>query len=115
MTSESGNIFLKYSDDRLIEESSSESDIRYYESESNQNDVNKLITLQDNVNYKDQIEENDLSSEITYQVEKDENDEKILKLKIELVMDDNSNKLFTLNLNINKKTYLEMGKDLLKD
>ena len=82
-------------------------DISYFEDQYN-------WSIED-ILYDDEIDENDLSSEITYQVETDENNEKVLKLKIELIIDDKNNKLFNLNLNINKKTYLEMGKDLLKD
>lgn len=118
MTSDPGKIFIKYSNDPLIEESSSESDISNYKSVSDKNEeTNENITENsiEDILYDEEIDENDLSSEITYQVETDENNEKVLKLKIELIIDDKNNKLFTLNLNINKKTYLEMGKDLLKD
>ena len=118
MSSDSGKIFIKYSNDPLIEESSSESDISNYKSISEKN-VEETEYLHsegmEEILYDEEIDDSDLSSEITYQVETDENNEKVLKLKIELIIDDKNNKLFTLNLNINKKTYLEMGKDLLKD
>ena len=118
MTSDSGKIFIKYSNDPLIEESSSESDISNYKSVSEKNEETDYLPSEDSIEeilYDEEMDDNDVSSEITYQVETDENNEKVLKLKIELIIDDKNNKLFTLNLNINKKTYLEMGKDLLKD
>ena len=118
MTSDHEKIFLKSSNESLIEESTSESDILNYKNNNDSNDMStetRENSLEDIIYDDFDVEDNELSSEISYQVETDENNEKVLKLKIELIIDDNNNRLFTLNLNINKKTYLEMGKDLLKD
>ena len=110
-------IFIKYSNDSLIEDSLSESQNLDYQKmgSSNNSYSEKTISVLDENESFDKSDDNDLSSEISYQVEKDENNEKVLKLKIDLIIEDDNNRLFTLNLNINKKTYIEMGKDLLKD
>lgn len=117
MTENSKKIFLKYSNDSLIEDSLSESQNLDYKKvlSSNISASEKTISVQEEIDSFDKSDENDLSSEISYQVEKDENNEKVLKLKIDLIIEDENNRLFTLNLNINKKTYIEMGKDLLED
>ena len=48
----------------------------------------KSISVNEDVDSFDKSDENDLSSEISYQVEKDENNEKVLKLKIDLIIED---------------------------
>ena len=117
MAEKSEKIFLKCSNSSLIEDSLSESqDLDYRKIlSSNVSASEKSISVNEDVDSFDKSDENDLSSEISYQVEKDENNEKVLKLKIDLIIEDDNNRLFTLNLNINKKTYIEMGKDLLED
>ena len=117
MTENLKKIFLKCSNDSLIEDSLSESQNLDYKKivSSNVSASEKTVSLQEEIDSFDKSEENDLSSEISYQVEKDENNEKVLKLKIDLIIEDENSRLFTLNLNINKKTYIEMGKDLLED
>lgn len=117
MTENLKKIFLKCSNDSLIEDSLSESQNLDYNKivSSNVSASEKTVSVQEEIDSFDKSEENDLSSEISYQVEKDENNEKVLKLKIDLIIEDENSRLFTLNLNINKKTYIEMGKDLLED
>ena len=117
MAEKSEKIFLKCSNSSLIEDSLSESqDLDYRKVlSSNVSASEKSISINEDIDSFDKSDENDLSSEISYQVEKDENNEKVLKLKIDLIIEDDNNRLFTLNLNINKKTYREMGKDLLED
>lgn len=117
MTENLKKIFLKCSNDSLIEDSLSESQNLDYKKivSSNVSASEKTVSVQEEIDSFDKSEENDLSSEISYQVEKDENNEKVLKLKIDLIIEDENSRLFTLNLNINKKTYIEMGKDLLED
>ena len=117
MTENLKKIFLKCSNDSLIEDSLSESQNLDYKKivSSNVSASEKTVSLQEEIDSFDKSEENDLSSEISYQVEKDENNEKVLKLKIDLIIEDENSRLLLLNLNINKKTYIEMGKDLLED
>jgi len=82
------------------------------------------IKLDDNHNKKndnsidddfyDIITEGNIIPDIKIEVEDDENNEKVVKFSLSIIINEDTNETITIDLNITKKTYLMIAEELFK-
>lgn len=109
-------LILEDSDDEsfdinsLINESMEENnDIVYSDDE----DVEEIYEdIEDG--FYDIIAEGSIIPDIKIEVKSDENDEKVVQFKLDIVVNESLNEKITIDLNITKKTYLMIAEELFK-
>lgn len=62
----------------------------------------------------DIITEGNIIPDIKIEVEDDENNEKVVKFSLSIIINEDTNETITIDLNITKKTYLMIAEELFK-